>query len=315
MNKHIKEKKEKRTHWHRLIGLILRPLFTAFGFETEIEVDLSIKEQLVDIIVVRKNKTPKHSGLPKEYWEIFNNFNEHNLISFKSYSESFNVKSILEVTHYLISYCKVYRVNPDKVNLYAIIHHYPKKLLRAYEGTPFLTVIKKNEIIDLDLESIFSIRFIITQETEHPILALFSGKKRKVFESYSKLENTWLLDNISKYFDKILSYYGEEFKNMYTEKDFFRDYPASNQHFAFPWEEKYHLQQLEKVQKQAREALQKVEAVKEKEEKEKEKAAKEKEKAAKEKALLLAKKERKAKEFALAEIEILKKRLNDVKTI
>ena len=132
------EETKPRANWHRLIGLILRPLFTAFGYETEIEVDLSVKEQFVDIIAVRKKQILMPPKLGKEFWEIFANFNEHNLISFKSYSESFNVISVLEVTHYLISYCKMYQVKSEQVNLYAIIHHYPSlpkktiKTLRRY---------------------------------------------------------------------------------------------------------------------------------------------------------------------------------------
>jgi hypothetical protein len=203
----------------------------------------------------------------------------------------------------------VYQVKPEQVNLYAITHHYPKKLLKPYEGTPFLKVIKKNEIIDLTLESIFSIRFIITQNTDHPILSLFSGQSEKVFASYDKLKKTGLLKNISKYFDTLLQYYGEEFKNMYTEKDFFKDNPPSNKHFAFPWEETYHQQQIVKIQQQARESLQAELAAKEKE-KEKELIAKEKEK---EKERAAKEKEKAAKEKALSEIEVLKKQLDEIK--
>ncbi len=87
---------------------------------------------------------------------------------------------------------------------------------------------------------------------------------------------------------------------MYTEKDFFKDNPPSNKHFAFPWEETYHQQQIAKIQQQARDSLQAELAAKEKEilakEKEKEKE-----------------KERAAKEEALSEIEVLKKQLGEMK--
>ena len=42
--------------WHRLAGLVLQPLFDQLGCETEIEVDLSLKEQRIDIIVVQKEE-------------------------------------------------------------------------------------------------------------------------------------------------------------------------------------------------------------------------------------------------------------------
>ena len=47
------------------------------------------------------------------------------------------------------------------------------------------------------------------------------------------------MDEISTYFSKDKSYYGEELINMYTKEDFFRDYPPEKEHFLFPWEKAY----------------------------------------------------------------------------
>ena len=53
--------------WHRLAGLVLQPLFDQLGCETQIEVDLSLKEQRVDIIVVQREKGKVDLGAHTEY--------------------------------------------------------------------------------------------------------------------------------------------------------------------------------------------------------------------------------------------------------
>ena len=42
---------------------------------------------------------------------------------------------------------------------------------------------------------------------------------------------------------------------MYTEQDFWRDYPPKNQPFAFPWEAEYHQRVIEQVREEVREEV------------------------------------------------------------
>jgi len=239
--------------WHRLAGLVLQPLFDQLGCETQIEVDLSLKEQRVDIIVIQRKKGKVNfSQLPRVYWEIFAELNAHNLISIKSYSESFTAESLEEFYGHLTNYRKVNQVASEEVNLYAIVYHYPRDLFRAFEGSDFLTVIKEKEIFDLELSPLKRVRFVITQETDNPVLGLFSGDEEKVFQSYAFLEQqTTLLEGISVYFHKIGEYYGEEFSNMYTKEDYLQDYPPKKEYpFAFPWEKEYHEKAIQEAIKQ-----------------------------------------------------------------
>ncbi|KPA11313.1 hypothetical protein MHK_008493 [Candidatus Magnetomorum sp. HK-1] len=46
-------KKDKK-QWHRLLAMVLDPMFKKLGFDTNPEVDLSRKKQLIDLIVVEK---------------------------------------------------------------------------------------------------------------------------------------------------------------------------------------------------------------------------------------------------------------------
>lgn len=235
---------------HRLLGIVLTPFFTHLGYLTKIEMDLSTKEQLIDIIVVRRTSMPvKESGLPAVYWEAFDELNEHNLISFKSYSESFNILALLELFGHLASYHKTFNIPLDKINLYAITHHYPRLILGPFAKTKFLTIVKEKEIFDLKLGNYPRLRVVVVRQTDNPILALFSGNWEKVEAAYGQLKKeTELLSSISSYFYKITEYYKKEFSDMYTEQDFWRDNPSPSDPFVFPWERDYHQQQVEKAE-------------------------------------------------------------------
>ena len=129
-------------------------------------------------------------------------------------------------------------------------------------GTEFLTTIKKNEIYELKFSTTQRIRFVILRTTDNPVLGLFSNSYQTFTKSYETLqEETELLQEISFYFSKMAEYYGEEVKNMYTEEDFWRDYPPTEEPFLLPWQKEYYDRKVEQVaqqaaQKAAREAAQ-----------------------------------------------------------
>ena len=218
-------------------------------------VAVSLKKQIVDIVVVRKSKDLlKSTTLPKIFWEVFEDFNKHNLISFKSYSESFNSHACEELYAHLTNYKKINKLKGHEVNLYVIAQHYPQKFLSHYEGSKFLKTIKKDDIFDLALGSLKNIRFIITRTTDNPLLALFSGDIGKVYHGYKLIkEQSKILNEVSGYLDKIKEFFGLEVKNMYTKEDFFRENPPSDKPFMFPWEKTYLEKELKRVRDEAEE--------------------------------------------------------------
>ncbi len=132
-----KTSEKANQQWHRLAGLILEPLFKELGYETNVEVDVSLKRQIVDLIAVKKEVGKlTSSNLDPIFWQAFDDFNEHNLISFKSYSESFTAKFLFELYGHLINYEKVNNVSIDRINLYVITYHYPRDILKPFEKIP-----------------------------------------------------------------------------------------------------------------------------------------------------------------------------------
>jgi hypothetical protein len=91
-----KDNQEIRTNWHRLFGLMFGTILENLGFETIAEYDVSRKAQLVDVVVVRRQILPKIKELAPSYYEGFEELNDHNLISFKSFHEVFNEEALEE---------------------------------------------------------------------------------------------------------------------------------------------------------------------------------------------------------------------------
>ncbi|KPA09437.1 hypothetical protein MHK_010353, partial [Candidatus Magnetomorum sp. HK-1] len=110
-------KKDKK-QWHRLLAMVLDPMFKKLGFDTTPEVDLSRKKQLIDLIVVEKSDIKADfTKLPKEFWVEFDDLNTHNLITFKTYSESFNPAALEELWGHYCNYLKINKLERDQVNL------------------------------------------------------------------------------------------------------------------------------------------------------------------------------------------------------
>ena len=51
-------------NWHRLFGLALTDFFTESAWVVELEKDLSLKRQLLDVVILRKEKGTKEASLP-----------------------------------------------------------------------------------------------------------------------------------------------------------------------------------------------------------------------------------------------------------
>jgi hypothetical protein len=55
---------QQKTDWHRLLGLIFTDFFTGSAWSVELEKNLSMKKQLLDIIILRQDGGNLISPLP-----------------------------------------------------------------------------------------------------------------------------------------------------------------------------------------------------------------------------------------------------------
>jgi hypothetical protein len=85
-------------YWHRLFGLLLTDYFAGTPFTVELEKDLSMKKQLLDVVILRKGRGRLTSCLP----DGLDDLAAHNLITFNSHQEALDDWALKELTgHYV----------------------------------------------------------------------------------------------------------------------------------------------------------------------------------------------------------------------
>jgi hypothetical protein len=126
------------TSWHRLFGLSLVDLFRGTPVSVELEKDLSLKQQLLDVVLLRKGVGPLPIRLPDGFEELA----AHNLVSFKSYQEALDGWTLNELVGHYVNYRK--QVSPSvqdllpetDFRLFAVSVRSPQVLTRQGALTP-----------------------------------------------------------------------------------------------------------------------------------------------------------------------------------
>ncbi len=118
--------------WHRLLGLTLTDFFTGSNYEVELEKNLTLQEQYLDVLIIKKTE-----GTAPEYFPGgLENLSDHNLLTYKSFHEPLDPWTIDELVGYYTIYRKM--VSPstndllpiEDFQLYAVTTRRPKKLAR-----------------------------------------------------------------------------------------------------------------------------------------------------------------------------------------
>src|SRR5438309_9473927 len=117
-------------NWHRLFGLLLTDFFTGSPFVVELEKDLSLKKQLLDVVILRRGSGTFTEPLP----DGLDDLAAHNLITFKSHREALDDWALKELTGHYVNYRK--QVSPSlqqllpeaEFRLFAVCARFPHKL-------------------------------------------------------------------------------------------------------------------------------------------------------------------------------------------
>jgi hypothetical protein len=124
--------------WHRLFGLILTDFFSGSPFHVELEKDLSLKKQLLDVVILRRDEGVFNERLP----DGLDNLARFNLITFKSFQEALDDWALKELTGHYVNYRK--QVNPSSAELppesefrlFAVCARYPHNLAGQIPWAP-----------------------------------------------------------------------------------------------------------------------------------------------------------------------------------
>ncbi|MBF0227463.1 MAG: hypothetical protein HQK76_18615 [Desulfobacterales bacterium] len=227
----MKQDKDKYTiEWHRLFGLILKDFFYGTGYEVELEMDLSIKKQFLDVVIIEKKEGTSLTEVPDGLEDL----SRHNLVSFKSHQDTLNSFSIEELIGHYVNYRKQSSPSLDKLlpsddfRLYAVTPLYPQKLFKD-KGDKFQKY--KEGVYDLDFNFVKSVRVIvlkeISNEDKNAMWNLFSAVPKSV--SYGAEHYHWKSYDVSSIINVLYKKYNMEGINMpYTFQDFRRDYVLMN---------------------------------------------------------------------------------------
>jgi hypothetical protein len=116
--------------WHRLFGLLLADLFRGSPFVVEVERDLSVQQQLLDMVIVRHARGRFSGRLP----DGLEGLRPHNLITFKSHREALDGWAMKELVGHYVAYRKLVSRAPsdllaeDQFGLYAVTARSPRSL-------------------------------------------------------------------------------------------------------------------------------------------------------------------------------------------
>jgi hypothetical protein len=215
--------REALRDWHRLFGLLLTDFFAGSPFVVEVERDLSVQQQLLDVLIVRRGRGRFAGRLPDGLEDL----RPHNLLTFKSHHEALDAWAMKELVGADVAYRKLVSPSPsqllpeDQFGLCAVAARFPHNLAAqvpwrqrqagVYDcawGTDTIRVVVAGEL---------------PREVHNAPLHLFSASPELVafgqgaYQRHS--EETSLL--LRQLFDRLRE---EDFAMSYTMEDFKRDY-------------------------------------------------------------------------------------------
>jgi hypothetical protein len=115
---------------HRLFGLLLTDFFSGSPFVVEVERDLSVQQQLLDVVIVRRGRGRFAGRLP----DGLEGLRPHNLMTFKSHHEALDDWAMKELVGADMAYRKLVSPAPsdllpaDQFGLYAVTARFPHNL-------------------------------------------------------------------------------------------------------------------------------------------------------------------------------------------
>jgi len=235
-----------RVRWHRWFGLLLNDLFAGSAFEVELEPDLSIKQQYLDVLILRK-----HQGtLPEILPEGLEALNTYNLMTYKSHQEPLNAWALQELIGHYVNYRKQISstskglIPESEFQLFAVSVRSPQKLRQEFD----LTVVKPgvwhlkwgHKIIKILIPS------EMPELSQNALWDIFSHSKTRVEHGLSTYH--WNLEQSRSLLNQFSEYYQIKGDLMpYTLDDFTKEYVQDHLHVLSPEEALKHFSPEERL--------------------------------------------------------------------
>jgi hypothetical protein len=224
-----KPSKKRKRDWHRLLGMFMTAHFENSPYEVEVEKDLTLKKQLIDIIIIRRCE----EGEFERYPDGLDNMGAYNLLSYKSLHESFTVWSLLELGGHYVNYRK--QVSPnlehllaaDQFRLYGVTTHHPAQIIRIFNPQRI-----KAGVYELQWEDVCIRLIVLSQIPEgdyNYLWRLFSARPKMVEEARTHYDTHYKDSDHSILMQQLYEFYLKENLPMtYTRKQFEEDFVISH---------------------------------------------------------------------------------------
>jgi len=209
-------------NWHRLFGLFLIDYFTGSPYEVELEKDLSLKQQFLDVVILRRQKRGRMAELP----DGLDNLAQHNLLSYKSLREPFDAWAVKDLIGHYVNYRK--QVSPafnkllseSRFRLYGVSTRFPQRLAKQARLNPLLPgVYEPHWGTDAARLIVLS---QIGKGKRNALWRLFSSDAERVLQAR---EEYHIHSEMSTLMQQLFEHYRKENIAMpYTMQDYHRDY-------------------------------------------------------------------------------------------
>jgi hypothetical protein len=163
--------------FHRLFGLSWIDFFEGSAISVETEMDLSRKQQHLDVVLVRQGPGP----IPRPLPDGFEDLGAHNLITFKSYQEALDAWALCELLGHFVNYRK--QISPSTQDLlpltdfrlFAVCVRYPHNLAQEVPLTPIREGVYEVRLLGLTIRII--VVHQLPQHEQNAMLHLFSARE------------------------------------------------------------------------------------------------------------------------------------------
>ena len=220
-------------NWHRLFGLFLIDYFTNSSYAVELEKDLSIGQQWLDVVVLRKMPGLLQRRLP----DGLDGLADHNLLTYKSMHEPLDDWALKELVGHYVNYRKQVGLSMNDLmpesqfKLYAVSTRFPNKLAEQvalqHISPGVYDVVWGTDIIRLIVLS------KIPDGEHNAIWRLFSAKGEVVLQAFGQYQINQ--PEISTIVHDLLERYQQEKIDMsYTIQDYQKDYVRDHLNLLSP---------------------------------------------------------------------------------
>ncbi len=194
---------------HRLFGPSWIDFFQGTSITVETEIDLSLKQQFLDVVLIRKGPDPVPRTLP----DGFEDLAAHNLLTFKSHQEALDGWALCELVGHYVNYRKqsspsLQDLLPESdYRLFAVCARFPHNLAQQTTLTPVRAGVYETRLVTMPARII--VVHQLPQAEHNAMLHLFSAREellrygREHFRPHSPETSTLLYELFKAYSEEI----------------------------------------------------------------------------------------------------------------